>query len=348
MTLPVYSPKREATLPDQQAWHTGQLTFDPSFHLSRRATLQPILWLLRGRRGHSWHSSTVLCWAVRASTHQHHPFTQEISVKPNGLYSRACVNVCVWMCLWECVDVCLFLLLELLQIIMITVLEQFGCLCMSQCVYQAFLAFTWGMSFIPNIDFSPPANIFMNTNINFSLCRYCKTKRNERRETDGKDRAPFQNECVTGAVPNEPICMIRNWSAWRSVVRQRSWATSDKRLDTTLRADLHTTRRVEEKKTPRRERTREPGRKIYAAEVKPHFVWWAMLNNNWTGGQLPWLECCAFCESHRDGDGVSGRGGVYPHLLPPPLATEAQCSLACMLLQAWPKQSMLSTLFISK
>lgn len=42
----------------------------------------------------------------------------------------------------ECVDVCLFLLLELLQIIMITVLEQFGCLCMSQCVYQAFLAFT--------------------------------------------------------------------------------------------------------------------------------------------------------------------------------------------------------------
>lgn len=98
MTLPVYSLKREATLPDQQAWHTGQLTFDLSFHLSRKATPQPILWLLQGRWGHSWHSSTVLCWAMRASTHQHYPFTQEISVKPNGLYSRVCKCVC------ECVQ----------------------------------------------------------------------------------------------------------------------------------------------------------------------------------------------------------------------------------------------------
>lgn len=44
---------------------------------------------------------------------------------------------------------------------------------------------------------------------------------------------------------------------------------------------------------------------------------------------------------------VGGGGwGVSPPS--PPLATGAQSSLACMLLQAWPKQSMLSTLFISK
>ena len=42
------------------------------------------------------------------------------------------------------------------------------------------------------------------------------------------------------------------------------------------------------------------------------------------------------CESHRDRDRVSGEV-EYPHLLPTPLATEAQCSLACMLLQAWTK-----------
>lgn len=95
-TLPVYSPKQEATLPDQQAWHTGQLTSDLSFHLSRRATLQLILWLLQGHRGHSWHSSTVLCWAQRASTHQQPPFTQEISVKTNTRYVWLCMRGNMW------------------------------------------------------------------------------------------------------------------------------------------------------------------------------------------------------------------------------------------------------------
>lgn len=93
MTLPLYSLKREATLPDQQAWHTGQLTSDPSFHLSHRATPEPILQLLQGRSGHSWHSSTVLCWAWRASSHQQHAFTQEISVRPNGC--SVCTQECV-------------------------------------------------------------------------------------------------------------------------------------------------------------------------------------------------------------------------------------------------------------
>lgn len=41
--------------------------------------------------------------------------------------------------------------------------------------------------FIPNVDFFPSPHIFVNTNINFSLCRYYKTKRNERREVDRKD-----------------------------------------------------------------------------------------------------------------------------------------------------------------
>lgn len=36
-----------------------------------------------------------------------------------------------------------------------------------------------------------------------------------------------------------------------------------------------------------------------------------------------------------------------PHLFPP-MSTGARCLLACMLLQAWLKQSMHSTLFISK
>lgn len=49
---------------------------------------QPVLQLLQGHRGHSWHSSTALCWAMRASTHQHRPFTQEIRVGPHTLYGR--------------------------------------------------------------------------------------------------------------------------------------------------------------------------------------------------------------------------------------------------------------------
>lgn len=68
----------------------------PSFHLSRRVTPRPVLRLLGGgRRGHSWHSSTVLCWAMRASTRQRRPLTQEISVKPNGLYGCVCAEMCV-------------------------------------------------------------------------------------------------------------------------------------------------------------------------------------------------------------------------------------------------------------
>lgn len=145
-----------------------------------------------------------------------------------------------------------------------------------------------------------------------------------------KRLSAFMNKCVTGALPNEPIRVIHNWSAWRSAEPHCSWATCDKWLDTTWRADLHTTRRGKKKN-----RTNAEEKKIYAAEVKPHLVWWAMLNNNRTGGQLPWLECL----------GERWRGGLCP---PYPTAVEAKHSLACMLLQGWPKQSMLSTLFISK
>lgn len=97
-THPVYSLKGETTLPDQQAWHAGQLTSNPPPipPESQADPCSPVLQLLWGCQGHSWHSSTVLCWATRASTHQHHPLAKEIGVKLNGLHGSECWCVCVW------------------------------------------------------------------------------------------------------------------------------------------------------------------------------------------------------------------------------------------------------------
>lgn len=52
--------------------------------------------------------------------------------------------------------------------------------------------------------FFPPPHIFINTNINFSLCRYCKTKRNGWREADRKDWAPFRTNASWGPFQTSP------------------------------------------------------------------------------------------------------------------------------------------------
>ena len=138
-------------------------------------------------------------------------------------------------------------------------------------------------------------------------------KRSATREVDVKDWAPSRTSASRGPFQTSPSvwCVIDQCDRVLCSSAHGPHVTNDSTRPRELTYTQPGEWSIKKKKKLREHTSRE----IYAAEVKLHLVWWGTLNNNWTAGQLPWLECCAMCRAMETETELVERWSIpsFPH-----------------------------------